>query len=186
MKKSDIYRDAESRMKKSVESTRQELAKIRTGRASPELLDTVRVEYFGAQVPIKQIANITVPEPRLLAIQPWDKSMIGPIEKAILKSDLGLNPTNDGRIIRIQIPTLTEERRRDLVRLVRKLGEEGRIAIRNIRRDANDAIKKREKAGELSEDEARREKDEIQELTDEYISKIDEILKQKEEEIMEV
>ncbi len=186
MQKSPIYKDAEERMKKSVEAVRAELAKIRTGKATAELLDGIKVEYYGTQVPINQVANITVPEPRLLSVQPWDKNMIGPIEKAIRSSDLGLNPTNDGRVIRIPIPPLTEERRKDLVRLVHKLAEEGRVAIRNIRRDANDKIKKLEKNHEISEDEAHRQLDDIQKLTDSYIEKIDELLKIKEKEIMEV
>ncbi len=184
--KSELYKEAEQRMKKSVEAIRNEFARIRTGKASTALLETIKVEYYGSMVPLTQVANITAPEMRTLAIQPWEKNMIGPIEKAIIQSDLGLNPTNDGRVIRIPIPPLTEERRRDLVRLVHKIAEEGRIAIRNIRRDINEKIKKREKNHEISEDEAHRELEEIQKLTNSYIEKIDELLKIKEKEIMEV
>ena len=181
----EVFKDAETRMKKTVEATQSELSKIRTGKASPAILDAVRVDYYGSNVPIKQVASISVPEPRLINIQPWDKKMLSEIERAILKSDLGLNPINDGNTIRVPIPPLTEERRRDLVRVVHKLGEEGRIAIRNIRRDANERLKKAEKSHEISEDDSHRAMKEIQELTDEYIKKIDEIIKDKEEEILE-
>ncbi len=184
--KSELYREAEERMKKSVEAVRNEFAHIRTGKASAALLDGIRVDYYGSMVPIQQVANITVPEPRLISIQPWEKNMVPVIEKAIRQSDLGLNPNNDGRVIRVPIPTLTEERRKDLVRLVHKLAEEGRVAIRNIRRDVNEKIKKMEKDHEISEDDAHRELDEIQKLTDSYIEKIDELMKLKEKEILEV
>ncbi len=184
--KSKFYRDADERMHKTLEAVREELAKIRTGKATTSLLDTVKVNYYGTVVPLKQVANITVPEPRLLSVQPWEKNLIPEIEKAIMKSDLGLNPTNDGKVIRIPFPPLTEERRKELVKLVKKMAEEGRIAIRNIRRDVNDHIKKAQKNHELTEDQEKDELDEIQKLTDEFIKKIDEILKEKEEEIMEV
>lgn len=172
-------------MKKALENMREELAKIRTGRASPALLDSIKVNYYGSRVPLKQTASISAPDARLLVVQPWERSMLGEIEKAILKSDLGLTPTTDGNIIRIPIPQLTEERRKDLVKLVRKLGEEGRIAIRNIRRDANEQIKKSEKEGDISEDDAYRDRDDIQKLTDKYIELLDEVISKKEEEIME-
>ncbi|MDZ7373833.1 MAG: ribosome recycling factor [candidate division KSB1 bacterium] len=181
----EIFQDAENRMKKAVEATQAELSKIRTGKASPAILDTIRVDYYGSSLPLKQVASISVPEPRLITIQPWDRKILPEIEKAILKSDLGLNPINDGNIIRLPIPPLTEERRRDLVRIVHKLGEEGRIAVRNIRRDANEQLKKAEKDGEISEDDAHRAMKEVQDLTDEYIEKIDEIIKAKEKEILE-
>jgi len=181
----EILQDAETRMKKAVEATQAELSKIRTGKASPAILDTIRVDYYGSSLPLKQVASISVPEPRLITIQPWDRKVLPEIEKAILKSDLGLNPINDGSIIRLPIPPLTEERRRDLVRVVHKLGEEGRVAIRNIRRDANEELKKAEKDGEISEDDAHRAMKEVQDLTDEYIEKIDEIVKVKEKEILE-
>jgi ribosome recycling factor len=178
--------DAQSRMHKSVETIQQEFAKIRTGRATPALLDGVKVSYYGANVPLSQAATITTPEPRLLAVQPWDKNMISEIEKAILKSDLGVTPSNDGTFIRIPIPQLSEERRHDLAKLVKKFAEEGRIAIRNVRRDANDHLKRMQKNHDISEDELSVVLDEIQEVTDKYISEIDDLLKKKEHEIMEV
>ncbi len=181
----EIHDDAERRMKKAVEATESELAKIRTGKASPAILDTIRVEYYGNNVPIKQVASISAPEPRLIVIQPWEKRMLSEIEKAIMKSDLGLNPVNDGTVIRVPFPPLTEERRRDLVKLVHKLGEEGRVAVRNIRRDANEKLKKAEKNHEISEDDLHRGQKEIQELTDEYIEKIDKVIQAKEKEILE-
>ncbi len=184
--KSKFYHDAEERMKKTVEAVRTEFSHIRTGKATASLLDGIRVEYYGNPVPLNQLANITVPEIRTLAIQPWEKNMIPEIEKAILKSDLGLNPVNDGRQLRVPIPTLTEDRRKELVRLVRKMAEDGRIAVRNIRRDSNEHIKKAEKNHEISEDSSHEELDEIQKVTDSYIVKIDDLLNQKEAEIMEV
>ncbi len=184
--KSEWYKEAEERMEKSVEAVRREFAHIRTGKASAALLDGIRVEYYGSMVPINQVANVTVPEPRLIAVQPWEKNMVPVIEKAIRQSDLGLNPTSDGHVVRVPIPALTEERRKELVRLVHKLAEEGRVAIRNIRRDINERIKKAEKNHELSEDDAHRELDEIQKLTDKFIEQIDELLELKEKEIMEV
>lgn len=181
-----IKSDSEDRMNKAVENTRLELLKIRTGKASTALLDTIRVEYYGSVVPLKQVASINTPEPRLLTVQPWEKNMIGEIEKAILKSDLGLNPANDGTMIRLPIPQLTEERRKDLVRLCHKLAEEGRIAIRNVRRDANDKLKKLEKDHDISEDQCHTAFDEIQSITDSHTKEIDDLLQQKEQEIMEV
>lgn len=182
----EIIKDADRRMHKSVEATREELAKIRTGKASPSLLDPVRVEAYGTTMPLNQVATITTPDARLIVIQPWDKNLIGAIEKAILKADLGLNPSNDGQVVRVPIPPLNEERRQEYVRICRKIAEEGRIAIRNIRRDANEHIKKLEKDHEISEDESHRLQDKVQELTDKYIEQLDEILKHKEKEIMEV
>ncbi len=184
--KSKYYLDAETRMTKSLEAVRDEMAKIRTGKATTSLLDMIKVNYYGSQVPLKQVANITVPEPRLLSVQPWEKNLIGEIERAIMKSDLGLNPTNDGKVIRIPFPTLTEERRKELVKLVKKMAEEGRIAIRNIRRDVNEHIKKAQKNHEITEDQEHDELDKIQKLTDEFVEKIDKVLAEKEEEIMEV
>jgi ribosome recycling factor len=186
MDEKEWKKDAQIRMHKSVETIQQEFAKIRTGRATTALLDGIKVSYYGSMVPLSQAATITTPEPRLLVIQPWDKNMIGEIEKAILKSDLGLTPSNDGTFIRIPIPQLSEERRHDLVKLVRKFAEEGRIAIRNVRRDANDHLKRMQKNHEISEDELSVVLDEIQELTDKYITDIDDLLKKKEHEIMEV
>lgn len=184
--KSKFYQNAEERMKKTIESVRSDFSHIRTGKATTALLEGIKVDYYNNSVPISQVANITVPEMRLLAIQPWEKNMIVEIEKAILKSDLGLNPVNDGRIIRVPIPALTEERRKDLVKLIKRLAEEGKISIRNIRRDVNDLVKTAEKNHEFSEDNAHDELNEIQNLTNNYIENIDALLKVKEEEIMEV
>jgi ribosome recycling factor len=173
-------------MKKAVENIQQEFSKIRTGRASAALLDGIKVSYYGNMVPLTQASTVTIPEPRLIAIQPWDRNIIAEIEKAILKSDLGLTPSNDGTFIRVPIPQLNEERRQSLARLVRKFAEEGRIAIRNVRRDANDHLKKMQKNHDLSEDELSVILDEIQELTNKHIKEIDEILENKEIEILEV
>ncbi|MBT2642584.1 ribosome recycling factor [Bacillus sp. ISL-41] len=178
--------NAKERMSKAIQAYSRELASIRAGRASASLLDRVQVEYYGAPTPVNQLAGISVPEARLLVIQPYDKSILGEIEKAILKSDLGLNPANDGSIIRIAIPQLTEERRKDLAKQVKKEAEEAKIAIRNIRRDGNEDLKKLEKNGEITEDDLRGYSDDIQKLTDEHIAKIDQITKDKEKEIMEV
>lgn len=173
-------------MESAVEALRREFSAVRTGKATPALLDTVRVEAYGSHVPLNQVASVNAPEPRMLLVQPWDRAMIGPIEKALQTSDLGLNPSNDGKVVRVPIPPLTEERRKEYVRLLHKMTEEGRVAVRQARKDANDAIKQRQKDGDLSEDGARREQDEIQKLTDRYIQQMDEVLKHKEAEVMEV
>ncbi|HIE03430.1 MAG TPA: ribosome recycling factor [Candidatus Latescibacteria bacterium] len=173
------------KMEKSLETLRHEFSQIRTGRASPALLDAIRVEYYGTMVPIPHIANVSAPEARLLVIQPWDKSTLPAIEKAILGSDLGITPSNDGNVIRLSIPPLTEERRQELVRIVRRLAEDTRVAVRNIRREAVERLRKAQKDGELSEDESRRAQKEVQEITDEYIKKVGEALAQKEAEILE-
>ena len=169
-----------------IRDRRREYASLRAGRANPSILDRIQVDYYGTLTPLNQMANISAPEPRLLLIQPWDKSVIGNIEKAILKSDLGINPTNDGSVIRIAIPQLTEERRRELVKVVHKKAEEARVSIRNIRRDYNDKVKAQEKAKEVTEDEARRGLDDVQKLTDKYIAEVDRAADLKEKEIMEV
>jgi ribosome recycling factor len=182
----DVMNDANDRMEKTVESLHADLRTIRTGRASPALVERLPVEYYGAPTPLNQLAGITVPEPRMLMIRPWDRSTIGIIEKAILKSDLGLTPSNDGQLIRLIIPQLTEERRRELNKLVAKRVEEARVAVRNIRRDAIDLMREMEKEKLISEDELYEGRDEIQELTDDFIKQIDEIGKTKEAEIMEV
>jgi len=182
----ETYADAKHRMERAIESTKSELAKLRTGKASTALVDTVQVHYYGSMVPLKQVGNISTPEPRLIVIQPWDKSILAEIEKAILKSDLGLNPSNDGIVVRVPIPALTEERRRELVKLVKKLGEEGKVAIRNVRRDANDKLKSSQKKHDISEDDMHRFQDNIQELTNDCIKKIDEIIEAKEADILEV
>lgn len=179
-------KDCESKMQAVIQLTKKEFASIRTGRANPALLDGVMVDYYGTPTPLNQLANITVPESRLLVLQPYDKSAIGNIEKAIVKADLGLNPTNDGNVIRISIPHLTEERRRDLVKVVRKKAEELRVAVRNVRRDTNEILKKMEKDKQISEDELRTALEDVQELTDRYIAEIDELLEHKEQEILEV
>lgn len=178
--------DVKQRMDKAVEDLRKELASIRTGRASLSLFENIQVDYYGAPTPINQLASLSIPDPSLVTIQPYDASTIGNIEKAILSSDLGLNPANDGRLIRIPIPPLNEERRQQLAKHVHKVLEDHRTAVRNIRRDGNDAMKKRLKNKELSEDEERRSLEEIQQLTDQHITKLEEIAKQKEEEILTV
>lgn len=177
---------ARQRMDGAIEALRREFGGVRTGKASPALLDTVKVDAYGSMLPINQVGTITAPEPRMLVVQPWDKGLIKAIEKALRESDLGLNPSNDGSVIRIPIPALTEERRKEYVRLLHKLTEEARVAVRNVRRDANDEIKHRQKDESLSEDDVRREQAEVQKLTDEYIHRIDELLKHKEAEVMEV
>ena len=182
----EIIEDAETRMGKSVESLRTELTKIRTGRAHPSLLDHITVEYYGAQTPLSQVANVSVEDARTLMISPWEKDMVQAIEKAIMKSDLGLNPATAGTLIRIPMPQLTEERRHDLVRVVRKEAESGRTAIRNIRRDANSDFKDLLKEKEITEDEARQSEDKVQKLTDSFVAKVDEVLSIKEAELMEV
>lgn len=182
----EIYLDTGERMEKVVAAFQRELATLRAGRATPALLDRIEVNYYDTPTPLNQLAGVTAPEPRLLVIQPWDKSSAGNIEKAILKSDLGLTPINDGKVIRLAIPQLTEERRRDLVKQIRKKAEESRVGIRNIRREANDSLKQFEKAGDISEDEWRRSQDEVQELTNEKIAEVDRLLEVKEKEILEV
>jgi ribosome recycling factor len=181
-----VIANTKEKMNKAIQSYSRELASIRAGRANASLLDRITVDYYGAPTPINQIAGISVPEARLLVIQPYDKTILGDIEKAILKSDIGLNPSNDGSVIRLSIPMLTEERRKELVKNVKKESEEAKIAIRNIRRDGNDELKKLEKNGEITEDALRGHNDDIQKLTDEFISKIDALTKEKEKEILEV
>jgi len=182
----DILGECEGKMSKAVDSVGRELGGIRTGRASAALLDGIRVSAYGSMVPVKQVANVGVPDPKLIVVHPWDRSLLGEVEKAILKSDLGLTPASDGNVIRLHVPPLTEERRKELVKLVKKLAEEGRVAIRNVRREANERLKVAEKNGDISEDEARRAQKRTQELTDNYSKKVDEILEKKEEEIMTV
>ncbi|MFZ5814128.1 MAG: ribosome recycling factor [Bacillota bacterium] len=181
-----IIKDAEERMKKSIEVFRHDLAGMKAGRATPALLDKLRVDAYGSPVPVNNVATIEVPDTRTLVIKPWDRSMIKAIEKAILTSDLGLNPNNDGVVIRLTIPAMTEDRRKELVKVIHKRTEEERVAIRNIRRDANDQIKKAEKEKTISEDESKRAQDEIQKLTDKYVKEADQIMNLKEKEIMEV
>lgn len=180
-----IKKNAEERMGKAIDALKRDLATLRAGRASASLLDRIQVEYYGAPTPVNQLANINTPDSRTLMIQPWDKTSLGAIEKAIMKSDLGLNPANDGMQIRLSIPPLTEERRLELVKSMKKFGEDAKVAIRNIRRDANDDIKKLEKA-DISEDESRRHQEDIQKSTDKYIAEVEKVLTAKEKEIMEV
>jgi len=182
----ELFKDAEERMLKAEENLRREYASPRAGRATPALLDRIMVDYYGTPTPINHLANISVPDPRMLVIQPWDKNVLSHIEKAILKSNLGLTPTNDGSVIRLNIPQLTEERRKELVKAVKKMAEEAKVAIRNIRRDANERLKNMEKNGEISEDDSKRHQDEIQKLTDKYIKEVEKIQIAKEKEIMEV
>jgi ribosome recycling factor len=179
----DLIRDATTRMDKSVEATHNELNTIRTGRASAALLDRVTVDYYGQQTPLNQLATLNVPEPRLLTVQPFDPSSLGSIERAIQESDLGLNPSNDGKIIRLPIPQLTEERRLELVKVARHVAEEGRVAVRNVRRDVIHHLKEEQSVGA---DEEHRAEDRVQKLTDEHVQRIDELLKRKEAEITEV
>jgi ribosome recycling factor len=181
-----IYDKVEIQMEKAVESLKHEFTIIRTGRASISLLEGIRVPYYGTQVPVNQVANIVIPEIRLIEIKPWDKSILPEIEKAILKSDLGLNPLNDGKIIRLKIPPLTEERRRELVKIIEKIAEDHRVELRNIRRQAKDELKELETKKVISEDEKFKAIEKINQITNEYIEKIDEVLKHKEKEIMEV
>ena len=182
----DLLTDAESRMEKVVENLVREYAALRAGRANPALLDKVMVDYYGSLTPLNQTANISCPEPRLMVIQPWDKSNISAIERAIMKSDLGITPASDGQVIRLMVPQLTEERRRELVKLCAKRAEEAKVAVRNVRRDANDDIKELEKSKEASEDESKKGLDDAQKLTDKFIKRVEEILQKKEAEIMEV
>lgn len=180
-----VKKNAEERMEKAIMSLKRDLASLRAGRATPALLDRIQVEYYGSPTPINQLANINTPDSRTLLIQPWDKSSVSDIERAIMKSDLGLTPANDGTTIRLSIPALTEERRSELVKFTKKFGEEAKIAIRNIRRDANEDIKKMEKNG-ISEDESRGHQEEIQKTTDKFVAEVDKVLLNKEKEIMEV
>jgi len=181
-----VLKDAEERMQKSVSTTNLELGKIRTGRANLSLLDSIRVNYYGSNVPLHQVANLGVPEPRMIIIQPWEKSMLAEIEKAILKADIGITPNNDGNIIRLPIPSLTEERRKDLVKVVHQVAEEGKVAIRNIRRDALDTLKNMEKEGKISEDEQYNGGIDIKELVEKYSKQIDDEVEAKEKEVLEI
>ena len=183
---SDLKKNTESRMSKSIDSLTESLQSIRAGRANTSLLDRIYVDYYGQQSPLNQVASLSAPEARLLAIQPWDATLIPEIEKAIQKSDLGITPSNDGKIIRLVIPQLTEERRKDLTKLVGKYGEEAKVSIRNIRRDAMEDIKKAEKAKEISEDDRKTYEEDIQKLTDKYIKDVDGVTAEKEKELMEI
>jgi ribosome recycling factor len=182
----DIYADEKERMNKALENLEGEYKRVRTGRASTALVDGIRVEYYGTPTPLSQLATVTVPEPRTIVIQPWDATVISEVEKAILKSELGLTPMNDGKLIRISIPVLTAERRKELVKLVKKIAEESKVAIRNIRRDVNEMIKDLKKEKEISEDEQNKALEEVQKVTDDFIKKVDVIYSSKEKEILEI
>jgi ribosome recycling factor len=181
-----VLKDCETKMNKAISSLEKEFSRLRTGRAATGLVEDVLVDYYGTLTPLNQLASISVPDSRTIAIQPWDRNAFSSVEKAIMKSDLGLNPVNDGKVIRINIPPLTEERRRDLVKLAKKYAEDAKVAIRNIRREANDAIKKMKNSKELTEDEMHKGQDEVQKLTDSYVEKCDLVLEIKEKEIMEI
>jgi ribosome recycling factor len=182
----DVISSNEERMKKTVANLKEGFGALRTGRASPSLFDRIRVDYYGEKSPLNQVANISVPEARLIVIQPWDKALIGEIEKAIRSSELSLNPSNDGKVIRISIPPLTEERRKELVKLAKNQAEQSRVAIRNIRRDGNDELKKLLKDTSITEDDEKKGAEDLQKLTDSYISHVNQVLEEKEKEIMEV
>ncbi|HAA02185.1 MAG TPA: ribosome recycling factor [Syntrophobacteraceae bacterium] len=182
----DVYSETRDRMHKVIENLEKDFKRVRTGRASVALLDGIRVDYYGTPTPLNQIATLTIPEPRSITIQPWDTAVIGDVEKAILKSELGLTPMNDGKMIRINIPPLTEERRRDLVKVIRKMAEESKVALRNVRRDSNEMLKDLKKDKAISEDEQFRGQDEVQKITDEFIKQADSVYAGKEKEIMEV
>ncbi len=182
----EILKEHEERMQKAIDALRREYSTLRAGRATPALFDKVMVEYYGSIVPINQVANVSVPEPRLLVISPWEKQMLHEIEKAIMKSDLELSPSSDGNVIRLAIPQLTEERRKDLVKVINKKGEEGKIALRNIRRDGNDEIKALEKSKDITEDESKKAQEDLQKIVDRYVEQVNEIKEAKEKEIMAI
>ncbi|KXZ39802.1 ribosome recycling factor [Alkalithermobacter thermoalcaliphilus JW-YL-7 = DSM 7308] len=184
--KLEVHKALEEKMQKTISVLKEELSVIRAGRANPTMLDRVVVDYYGSATPLKQLATVSAPEPRTLIVQPWDMSALNNIEKAIQNADLGFNPTNDGKVIRIVIPQLTEERRKDLLKVVNKTGESAKVALRNERRDANDKLKKMQKDGELTEDDLKKAQDEVQKITDKHIKLVDEMLEKKSKEIMEV
>lgn len=181
-----VFKNGEEKMKKALKALEQELTKLRTGRASTGLVENIKIDYYGTLTPLNQMASISIPDSKTISIQPWDRNAFAEIEKAILKSDLGLTPVNDGKVIRINLPPLTEERRKDLVKLSKKYGEESKIAIRNIRRELNETLKKMKNNKEITEDDLHRGQEEVQKLTDKYIEKIDKIIANKEAEIMEI
>mgnify|MGYP001821183007 FL=1 len=182
----DVKSNASAGMTKALESFKRDLSKVRTGRASLSLLDDIKVDYYGTPTPLNQVGSMAVPEPRLITIQPWEKNLIGEIEKAILKADLGLNPSSDGQVIRLVFPPLTEERRREMVKQVKRMGEDAKVGIRSVRRDANDTLKKLEKDKDITEDEQKRGEKDIQELTDDYVARVDKVIEEKEKDLMEI
>ncbi|MGI8907076.1 MAG: ribosome recycling factor [Candidatus Sumerlaeaceae bacterium] len=186
MQLNDIYKQAQDKMHKAVEAVDHEFASLRTGRASVALIDTLQVDAYGSKMPLKQLATISTPDARSIAVQPFDKNMTGPIEKSLLAANLGMTPTNDGKMIRMTVPPLTEERRKELVKLAKKMAEEGRVAVRNIRRHSNDEIKKTEKTHEITEDDRTRATKQVQEITDKFVKEIDDMVTRKEKDVMEI
>lgn len=182
----EVISDARASMDKAVKALKKDMAKVRTGRASVTLLDDVRVEYYGVPTPLSQVASLSTPEPRLITVQPWEKNLIPEIEKAIFKADIGLTPSSDGQLIRLPVPALTEERRREMAKIVKRMGEESKISIRNARRDANETLKMLEKEKEITEDDLKRSEKDVQQVTDEFVNLIDSVVQSKEQEIMEV
>ena len=182
----DVQREASANMDKAIKALRRDMSRVRTGRASVSLLDDVRVDYYGTPTPLNQVATLAVPEPRLITVQPWEKNLIPEIERAIFKADLGLNPSSDGQLIRLPIPALTEERRKEMVKLVRRMGEDAKVSIRSARRDANDTLKMLEKEKEITTDEQKAGEKDIQKLTDDFVTNVDEVIKTKEQELMEL
>ncbi len=182
----EVLDEARAAMDKAVKALKKEMTKVRTGRASTSLLDDVRVDYYGVPTPLSQVATLSAPEPRLITVQPWEKNLIPEIEKAIFKADLGLTPSSDGQLIRLPVPALTEERRRDMVKIIKRMSEEAKVSVRNARRDANDTLKMLEKEKELTEDDLKRSEKDVQQLTDEFVAAIDAVVQKKESEVMEV
>ena len=182
----DVKSNASAGMSKALESFKRDLSKVRTGRASLSLLDDIKVDYYGTPTPLNQVGSLAVPEPRLITIQPWEKNLIGEIEKAILKADLGLNPNSDGQVVRLVFPPLTEERGKEMVKQVKRMGEDAKVGIRNVRREANDTLKKLEKDKEITEDEQKRGEKEIQDLTDDFVARVDTVIGEKEKDLMEI
>lgn len=186
MSQDDVFSKTRAGMERAIDALKKDFGKVRTGRASIALLDDVRIDYYGTPTPLNQVGTLAVPEPRLITIQPWEKKLIPEIQKAILKSDLGVNPSSDGQLVRIAIPPLTEERRKEMAKMIKRMGEEAKIAVRNARREGNEALKKLEKNKEISEDDLKRGEKEIQDLTDQYVKKTDDVVAIKEKEVMEV
>ncbi len=182
----EVLGEARAAMDKAVKALKKEMTKVRTGRASTSLLDDVRVDYYGVPTPLSQVATLSAPEPRLMTVQPWEKNLIPEIEKAIFKADLGLTPSSDGQLIRLPVPALTEERRREMVKIIKRMGEEAKVSVRNARRDANDTLKMLEKENEITEDDLKRSEKDVQQLTDEFVAGIDSVVQNKENEVMEV
>ena len=182
----EIKKDTDAKMQKALESAQRELNEVRTGRAHPGLIEGIHVDYYGTPTPLNQVGTLAVPEPRLITIQPWEKNLIGEIEKAILKADLGLNPSSDGQLVRLVFPPLTEERRKEMVKQVKRMGEDAKVAVRTVRREANDTLKKLEKDKEITEDELKRGEKDVQDVTDDYVARVDQVIAEKEKDLMEI